>query len=1557
MHVLSFAVLAIVAPAFVTSAVVCNQDNCLRNLLDTRYISTASTFCASYTSSVSTEPTAIPTWLNGCGGLPSRVSSACSCLPTSATSSFATTGTSAASLAVTSSTSSTITSSTSTVTSSTSSAATSSSLSLGVGYNSTASNTTSSDISWRTRIGPPCICTKTNGLSSSCSSSLPSSSSSIISSPGLPISSSLAPSTTSSIISPSFLSSSSRALASSSISSTVVSSTENPSGSLSSTVISSTASSSSTTLTTSSTASTVSPSTTSATSTTSTRLVVTGAPVCNGDNCLNALKNPKYTSSASAFCQTYTTTVNTDTAAIPTFLANCKSSPSRVSSACTCLMYTTSTTTTTTTTSTASTATPDIMVLFFEPVEAPPQAPEPTVTISKRQTYNAPGLIGDGTLQASCKDADAYQFTWGNPGTRLSDNGLIVGADYGVPNAPFIGSTNPGPVQGTFGLTNGKLTWQNESFAGGEASFCVLDNLVIAVFDGNVPKNCIPVNIGAKSLSSLCPDGTTYTTISGAAPLSSLTTFPTLSSATGTKATPTPTPSLGACGPDPETEPAEFIPAPNPDVDTSSFLNLAPSNYAQLWYRDFATQVLSVEYAMQYPQVTMENAAGIGAVTCSAGSITIKVNNQNAYNIINEWPSSNLVIVTNTEGCNPPNQRGVYFVSSSALDASSLSITLSVTAVTWTDVAYTMEVSMGIATTVDGTYSDNVPMTAYCSNAAPTITSSSTPPTATSTGVAYADLTPEEKSIVDFLTRNTTYDSDGNIVKDLPPVLQQPVDVPAPDPTNTTLQNALEQQLEDSGLSPPSDLYNKAQNGLNGYCSDGQYVVSPTKRSASNIFGMSTFVSTTPAQSDLRRRSSLRKREDINDETWWKWLWEIGCSEIVGAILEEFTDGLSELICDLKELYDDVDDAYQNRAAIECALTGCWMNVPTATYWDYTYSWNIDFGGLQNTVIAAQGSNTISCVDCSMFVSEVQFVGRVMIEMGSNKIISAYMTPTVSSQAHLLMEMKATGPFSGNFDFALSTGSFQPVNVPGEFTITPSMIYSIGVQWSTDSAVDVIGGATINLNQASLYLDYNQQSASSFTNWQPSVQFTYPSFTTNSKVTFIPIMRSALNIDVNILNAPYGQPVSIISETSIGFSAQQAPASGGSCPAGQLQMTSYSNAANSIVWGSGSPLALAPSPNYPGQTTCFNVPNDIPSAAEIASLRSVGEDFCTSYIGYSPPTSAAYAVSTVTTPSTVGTTVTQTITTDSTVYLSTTQTSIITITTTVPSTSFIYTSGTQALGTQYLKRGLPDHPVPTTLLKATLSLPTVTATPTPQLGKRQVPAPTFISTWDSSKISYGCSQVATGTVTKTFYTSTSTSYSGTVTSTATAVSDVLGKVVTSNIGSMVYSLTAVTTTVGSTTATTATSCPLQTQVSCFSITGHGQAHVDGKKLSRNDGYSSPMFGPWPSPDFEPAIFYLTCAGHLVSLPSQRVLIPQQDEWVEFSTFQTNAPVCTQDPETKSIVCGSGWYTYTEYPYSTPNNIDMRPWMPLWQGDAQIPYYETEAPVALTYDEVECPCAY
>ncbi|KIW90340.1 uncharacterized protein Z519_08984 [Cladophialophora bantiana CBS 173.52] len=74
------------------SKMICNQDNCLRNLIDPRYSSTMRNFCSSYTTKASnTAP--LPTFLAGCSADARRVSSACSCLITSFGTGTATSGT------------------------------------------------------------------------------------------------------------------------------------------------------------------------------------------------------------------------------------------------------------------------------------------------------------------------------------------------------------------------------------------------------------------------------------------------------------------------------------------------------------------------------------------------------------------------------------------------------------------------------------------------------------------------------------------------------------------------------------------------------------------------------------------------------------------------------------------------------------------------------------------------------------------------------------------------------------------------------------------------------------------------------------------------------------------------------------------------------------------------------------------------------------------------------------------------------------------------------------------------------------------------------------------------------------------------------------------------------------------------------------------------------------------------------------------------------------------------------------------------------------------------
>ena len=69
---------------------------------------------------------------------------------------------------------------------------------------------------------------------------------------------------------------------------------------------------------------------------------------CTSDNCLRALKAQPYSSSASAFCATYTTTssaatTTATTTGLPSYIPPACAAPTRVSSACSCFVTPTAT--------------------------------------------------------------------------------------------------------------------------------------------------------------------------------------------------------------------------------------------------------------------------------------------------------------------------------------------------------------------------------------------------------------------------------------------------------------------------------------------------------------------------------------------------------------------------------------------------------------------------------------------------------------------------------------------------------------------------------------------------------------------------------------------------------------------------------------------------------------------------------------------------------------------------------------------------------------------------------------------------------------------------------------------------------------------------------------------------------------------------------------------------------------------------------------------------------------------------------------------------------------
>ena len=93
---LSFHSLILLLPLLHTAKATCAQDNCYNNLLH----NSASSFCATYTTTINTDTTALPTYIiTSC--ILSRLSSACSCLYPASTTSTSTPTTTPATVTVT----------------------------------------------------------------------------------------------------------------------------------------------------------------------------------------------------------------------------------------------------------------------------------------------------------------------------------------------------------------------------------------------------------------------------------------------------------------------------------------------------------------------------------------------------------------------------------------------------------------------------------------------------------------------------------------------------------------------------------------------------------------------------------------------------------------------------------------------------------------------------------------------------------------------------------------------------------------------------------------------------------------------------------------------------------------------------------------------------------------------------------------------------------------------------------------------------------------------------------------------------------------------------------------------------------------------------------------------------------------------------------------------------------------------------------------------------------------------------------------------------------------
>jgi hypothetical protein len=525
------------------------------------------------------------------------------------------------------------------------------------------------------------------------------------------------------------------------------------------------------------------------------------------------------------------------------------------------------------------------------------------------------------------------------------------------------------------------------------------------------------------------------------------------------------------------------------------------------------------------------------------------------------------------------------------------------------------------------------------------------------------------------------------------------------------------------------------------------------------------------------------------------------------------------------------------------------------------------------------------------------------------------------------------------------------------------VLYGIGISYNTDAAVSTSGGAQFNLKNAAVTMDLLSGTILSQQNWAPQITFTNPTFTTGTNIQLTPFMRWAVNLAVNI----YGQVAlspTITSETVVGLGSSYSFSAQGSCPANNLQVTSYVSTKNKVTNGRGTTKVLFSDQQY-NSPKCYNVPSNQPSNADMQALSVSGQDYCTSYNNYKAPTVYSWSTSSVTVPSTSTAFITTTVTSTPTVtiYPTTTWSRYFTYTSTL-STVYATSTNNAQFPTQNMKRGVEDNLIPLAPVteKPNGAAPTPAAesvSPALRVDRRAV-APAVVSGWPASKISYACSLIATGKI----------SVTSTVTSTTTSGVTVVTQTNTANAQGPLQTVTSVRTvqtyagftsvTVPGPTTVVDWSCPLQTQVSsssCIKVKAHGPSYIDGLYL----GYAGAGGNPNLHPNNAYQTFYLSCNGTLETFSNPYKYVggaPGRQYFLTLGPQDLNAIpiVCVKNTTTKALDCSlpgdsNNPLMILASAYALGSgNLDQRVYYPLWGTT-----YPGSSVISLTYEEVKCPC--
>lgn len=737
-----------------------------------------------------------------------------------------------------------------------------------------------------------------------------------------------------------------------------------------------------------------------------------------------------------------------------------------------------------------------------------------------------------------------------------------------------------------------------------------------------------------------------------------------------------------------------------------------------------------------------------------------------------------------------------------------------------------------------------------------------------------ADLDPDARDIVDSTVSKLKFADNGDILVSVPLPSSQTIDVETWQPGDTTKQSDLEKVLQNNGMDSSITFRTVAAASLSGQCLNLL-----SKRSV--------------AWSHLSARTPSTSTFDT--------AWDVACSDLVGA----FTGDIGATACAGK-------DSTDKKEAIACMFTGCYNSPATVPTNQYTFSASFPFKNsipAGTDVVTAGSGKKLTCIDCSIDIASISFTGSISIVLSTKEVKAANLVVTEKSKSSMIVNLLADGAWQYDWSTQITTLPLQPISVSGVFAINPSIVYSLSVSFDTDAAVNVQAGAQMTWTGASAEVDLAAASVAKISAWQPDVAMVLPTFKNNANVNIYPTVRRMFQFAISILGTKVGNTATLTSQTSIGFSAKYLTGVSGGCVGGQLQLKSFVSNHQKILFGNGvTKLLNSIEGNQPEQ--CFNVPDSQPSLSEIQALAALtdGQTYCTSLINYQPPISGVYVLGTSTTSASV--------TSVATVQIQLLPTTTITQTfsettaiTQVITTSLYYTTdgqGALSLGTNALRRraivAMETPPVTATAYAPRAALAMPTATSVPILKKRAYPyaaPPSIISDWSGDKASFACSQIAKGTVTRTFTTSTTTVTSGTTTVVVTRTVNPLGNAVTLSDSTTSTFFTWTTSTRTADYIAMPSACPLQTQVSCFNIVGHGRPSIEGKQLGVSMDTLSPGFHHAPS------AFYLNCDGNLISLSGQRALGgTKYTNFMGFSALDSGAAraVCQKNPATKELKC-------------------------------------------------------